>query len=431
MAAAAEVFEKEKLSEIYNQHSVNYEQASTLDIVASINMLRRDIADHGTILSETLDRVKDEELSYIAEGIDRHSHTSFTLRHHNEKGLVFFDKGEWRPYLGTLVTGLKVAEKEAESDYRKSFLVEMAAEDLETGYKMQKLEPGQSMVWYSAFPEQAHGQYGSDFMIDLGFQPKRRMGFIYKATKNEDGSVTLDSHTVDNSDEEAFAGAMQSAENDSGADIETLVRAYDGRMFLKYGKEFRAGRSSDDALTEENAWDFVNRHEPLFNYYFSEIIKLAYSDLSGKALRRAKERLTYGVWARTKELLEEEDLGLRTSYANDVSFYEQEQQIARDVENAHRNAAARGDIMTGCGGSLRGESDESDPDKVFAAIFGERKKDDSDSYTFNKKMFCVVCQAPPKKDENKKDCGPCGICKGCDASIRRATSWQAATAAWN
>ena len=56
---------------------------------------------------------------------------------------------------------------------------------------------------------------------------------------------------------------------------------------------------------------------------------------------------------------------------------------------------------------------------TFDSIFGKDKKNTGETkYSFDKEMFCVVCQAPPKKEEKKKMCGPCGICKGCDAKIR-------------
>jgi len=44
------------------------------------------------------------------------------------------------------------------------------------------------------------------------------------------------------------------------------------------------------------------------------------------------------------------------------------------------------------------------------------------NYKFDKLMHCVVCQAPPKKGDTKKMCGPCGICLDCDTKIRAKTA---------
>src|SRR5665647_2653129 len=102
--------------------------------------------------------------------------------------------------------------------------------------------------------------------------------------------------------------------------------------------------------------------------------------------------------------------------------------IMHEVQRAYRVAASRGDVLVGCGGAipagsagdnLTGPSGED----AFDSIFGKKPSGSSgpESYKFDKKMYCVVCQAPPteaeRKTEAKKLCGPCGICKGCDAKM--------------
>jgi hypothetical protein len=410
----------------------SHEQAVSFDILASVNMLRYDIEQHRTILPETMERVHDEELSYIAEGIDLHSHTSFDLKNDPELGLVFFDKGRWRPYLGLLMTGLGVAEREASEDPRKTFLAENADRDLKMGYKMEELQPGGVLIWDSEFAEKECARYGEEFMVSLGLQPSRRMGFIYRAEKHHDGSLTLESHTIDNSDSEIFEAVRALQEYDKEADMETLIRTYDGNMRKKYGAEYRAGRLKTDQNTETNAWEFVKSNKPLFNYYFSEIIKLAYSDLEDYELREAKKNLTIGVWARTRELLDDRIRGIVAYQPTSENLFVAEQRIAGDVYHALGRAIARGDVMIGCGGALVASSELDDISSIFDSIFGKEKSDTSLSYTFNKKMYCVVCQAPPKKEkETKKMCGPCGICRGCDSKMRTATASQAAASSKN
>ena len=88
------------------------------------------------------------------------------------------------------------------------------------------LQPGRHISWYSEFPEAVYRQYGQHFTDSLGLQSTRRMGFIYRATKNANGSLTLRTKSVDNSDLEAFQAAMEAA-HQPGSDIEDSVSAYD------------------------------------------------------------------------------------------------------------------------------------------------------------------------------------------------------------
>lgn len=55
-------------------------------------------------------------------------------------------------------------------------------------------------------------------------------------------------------------------------------------------------------------------------------------------------------------------------------------------------------------------------DKSPQRIFGGEK------YSFDRKMYCLVCQAPPKDNDKPKWCGPCGICRSCDNKIQAKNS---------
>lgn len=77
-------------------------------------------------------------------------------------------------------------------------------------------------------------------------------------------------------------------------------------------------------------------------------------------------------------------------------------------------AAAEFKTQPGCaGGTSFLQQNEAD---VKSSIFNKEK------YSFNKKMFCVVCQAPPKHSEKPKWCGPCGICRTCDSKLTAKTA---------
>ena len=104
-------------------------QLKSFDVLASVNMMRFDIEHYGLIQGETRNRIKDEELSYLTEGVGRAARTTFILQRQNED-IVYFKNGEWRPYIGMLLTGQTVAHSEAEADPRRQFLAADADEEV-------------------------------------------------------------------------------------------------------------------------------------------------------------------------------------------------------------------------------------------------------------------------------------------------------------
>jgi hypothetical protein len=140
----------------------NGEGPRSFDVVASVDMYRFDLQVHKRILPETRQRVRDEELTYITEGMNRSLHTSFTLRELDNE-LVFFDRGQWRPYIGMLVRGLQVAQQEALLDPRKTFQAENAARDLMIGYKLQSLGVNEKLSWDARYPKKKNYSTGLIF----------------------------------------------------------------------------------------------------------------------------------------------------------------------------------------------------------------------------------------------------------------------------
>jgi hypothetical protein len=94
-----------------------------------------------------------------------------------------------------LDTGLKVAEVEAEQDPRKTFLVDWARRDREVGGKFGSIQPNESLEWYSPYPYEEERLYGEEFLESVGLQPERNMGFLYRAYRDDSGSLFLESRS--------------------------------------------------------------------------------------------------------------------------------------------------------------------------------------------------------------------------------------------
>lgn len=406
------------------------EKSRSFDMMASVDMMGADIINFGRILPETRLRVHDEEMSLMAEGLDRVMRTPFTLRRQDDT-LVIFEDGKMRPYIGMLMTGLEVAREEAKSDKRKQFLYEMSIGDLERGYKLQALKPGEHMTWTSPYPQDAENFFGTAFMTKCGFFPERKAGFIYLASCNDDGTVTLESQMVDSSDPQAFERVEAVAQYDPDADLDTLVRSYDGELVKQYGGRFYAG--SRRAKHGENAWEELLRHQDLVSFYMQSLEVLAWSDEPRLTVEQKTRQLIMGVWKAFRKRLDKqtERQSVRTPprQVYDVSSGVSAVQMAvigREVSIGYLEAVLNREIKPGCGGSVSAIGENGvgyiDGLAIFDSIFGDEKPFANDSkekkYGFDKEMFCVVCQAPPQKQEGKKKCGPCGICEGCDTKIR-------------
>lgn len=365
-------------------------QEKSFDVLASVKLVRHDLHFYNNIQPETWRRIYDEELSYIAEGINQPVFTEFKLKRTGGE-LVYFHNGQWRPYLSSLTRAVQVYGQEAAADPRKKFMHQRAIEDLQIGYQLSGLTPGQSLRWKSSFPEEQMRSYGTEFISNLGFQPERRMGFLYEAVGAPDGSLILKSWSVDNSDEQAFT---------AGLAAKNMLAGYDSKLSQKYGGTFRAGRRAGHRLAEANAWDTVRAHRDLIeDYFMSQIEQLARSSLSDEQLAQAKKRLTYGVWAALKQRLDQGSL-LAHEFAGEYGGYDN---LSSEVQAAYQNLSQRGEVLFGCGGAIKGEEalQRASSRDVFLSIFGKGEKI---------KMNCPFCGASQYGDPCAAQL-KCGVCE--------------------
>ncbi len=366
---------------------------SSFDVLASVNLMRHDLDNYGQVLPETLERVYDEELTYIAEGINQPLMTEFRLGRVGDE-LAYFHNGQWRPYLGSLVTAVEVYRLESLEDPRKKFMYDRAVDDLRIGYQLADLNPGEKLRWKSAFPDHELVRYGDDFIGELGFQAERRMGFLYEAETDNEGYLLLRTYSVDNSDDEAFAAALES---------DDMLEGYDTALGQKYGGSFAAGRRPGSELREENAWDTVRSHKDLIeDYFMKELERLALSGLPRAELEKAKKRLTYGVWAALRKRLEEGVL-IGTDFTEPHGGYDS---VGGEVQRAYHEASVRGEVLFGCGGSMTGEAAllNAAAKDVFDDIFGSKYQ----------KMSCHFCGATQYGDP----CASSQYCPDCTARVR-------------
>jgi len=385
--AAAATLEQTHASGTYGEiyqadFSWRYERAQSFDPLASVRMFRYDLERFGQVLPETRERVHDEELSFIAEAVDRAARTRFPLKRQGDD-LAYYKNGQWLSYTGMLLQGLEVAKHEAQLDPRRQFLAKDAANDLGHLFQMRKLRPGQSYVWHSKYRQDVESKYGAQFMRECGRFPDRQMGFLYRAYCNDNGDILLDSQTVDRAtDDEAFAAAMQAAQ---GGDLNQATRAYDTVLSRKHGAEMFAGRLG--AEVNENAWEEIQRHRDLIEFFLNKLEAIAAMPLHGPALEEATKRHLYGTWAAFKQRLDGVASYVSYEPASSNMPVAHLAMLEREVHDAFTDFARAGRPLVGCGGSiemLQGEQNilRASAEDVFRSIFGEEETDQFGSLTF-------------------------------------------------
>lgn len=392
------------------------DSAKSFNLLASINMFRTDLREYGRVLPETRERVVDEELSLIAEGMNRAARTEFALKRIGDD-LFYLKNGKWESYTAMLLTGRQVAISEAVSDPRKGFLADDAVRDLAYGLKMRSLQPGEHLAWASPYRQDIEDCYGAEFMKECGRFPHRKMAFLYFAFCEDNGNVRLQSQTIDLSDEHAINAALCTAASDTDATMDDMLYAHDGVLVKKHGDEFYAGRT--DTEINENVWEELLRQQDLIEYFLTKLESIAALPLYGQALEEKVKMHTYGVWAALKKRIDGETSppmytqapGVRVPVAYFAS-------LEQEVSSALTDFARQGKAMIGCGGKielLQGMDDimKASPETVFESIFGKGIEDKYGSLTF---------QCPNRKclRENRREWGRLrDKCQHCQVAIPR------------
>lgn len=388
------------------------ERLKSFDLLASVDMLRFDLERYGRVLPETRQRVYDEELSSIAEGAERASRTEFVLAKEGD-GLVYFDRGDWRSYTAMLITGNKVAHHEAQVDYRKQFLADWSDRDLAIGYQLRSLMPGQALSWTNSYPHQIEQQYGAEFLVQCGLIPSRKMGFIYRAQCFDDGSIVLQSQTVDQSDKEAFSAVEETYMNDHNASMDTLLHSYDRTLVDKTGAYHYAGRQDAERL--ENAWEDIIQQHDLIEYFLDGLESLATETVPRAVLEKKVEKHVIGVWKAFKLRMNARNNPLKPQQK---SMAMTPQAVLFEVQQAYYQAQAEGDIKIGCGGAIGGAQDEKfsvDGQATFNAIFGKPEDSHDKSKWKWRQGTCRVESCPTRPGKTKV--GPCDVCVRCQAKF--------------
>lgn len=305
--------------------------------------------------------------------------------------------------------GLEQADRIADRNPNLAFEVRRRRAEIDEYHDMRKMAEGRlpnTMVVVSDFPAEL-----MDSSADIGgYNVERKQTFL-RVLAWDGNRMRMYSQTLDGSNRVGLEAIYQSlgrtprpgellsqrlhVELDATEQdflVDKLVAVYDQQLSQQYGGSWRAGRQDNNRL---NTYDFVRQQHDLIQYALQQ--------------KRRGELHLYGV-AASLEARFQRNLQLQPEAV--ISRYDNPfHNLGQEIIQASLQARTMGRIFSACGVSLGGEAGLAE--QLETAGYGN-KSDAETRYKFDKKMYCVDCQAPPEKDAKPKWCGPCGLCRSCD-----------------
>lgn len=455
--------------------SIPREHAERIKLKDDLAPLRRlkEAKQNGSEVGFEWERLQNEELTDIAEAIDYlYLESRFTYGFNGQEVVL----PDGTPLKDMYLSGVDVARRLAE--IRPEFLFELQRREAEAANQdlinamMRGEREANTVIELSPFPDEAAAQYSFRHLEENGYKPKLRRGMVRIARREADGTLSLTTFSLDNSTLDQFrhvqallgqkpGGTTTSIlahprllnTNQSTAELARLMsESYDQKLFMETGIKYYRGRPENTG----NSMDVLRRSKPIMDFYFNqldilstdwatetislELAKTAQSILNHRAddngLLPPELRFELMSALNSKRLNETSasivkralELSVWASIVSDLENHRLETGPSANFNtmlNQAYDAQAAGNYMVGCGGVTN--LFETNRDESMLSIFSLFNRLEL-RYSFNRKMHCVVCQKPPKKNprtnrtEHKKWCGPCGICAGCDRQIQKKTN---------
>lgn len=370
---------------ITSQEKYQANELKEFDVLASVRRLQ-----HSPFINEQLKKsILDEELSYVAEGINAP---------HDETYFFFLKDDDLKDINGRSLSRMLSNGVEASSnEFSRSRALADIEEMNHALLLMQGKEGGNVMMTFRPYPED--NELTEETLTSLGFQPKRRLGYIHIYERLDNNrllckSISIDGCTTDILRKIALDYGLPIPESISTGDMpayplffsinhktlrEDVVNRFDEYKYQETGIKHCQGRVlSNEKMKEVEIRSFINQQEDLVDCFWRELVSLSKYD---KELEINKKRLTYSFWAAIKN---------RYSGQTGVPPIENGYiyELARqEIYKAGSEAALKLEILAGCGASLNGN-------KLFDMSSEEAKEEifsDSDESKLPEKIRCIKC----------------------------------------
>lgn len=364
------------------------------------------------------DEFQEDTATWLAEVLDGQMRTEVSFLFDGEE--LYSQDG--RPIHNIFADSIEAAEELAQAQPNLAFehrrrMVEM--EEYAQMVEIAKGSRGNTMVVVSDFPEELE-----DSPEDVGgYNVSRKQTMLRVISRKQDGTISVVTQSLDGSDREGLEaiyhhfglqpepgellGQRITWDNLGPWEQETLAdtlrEKYDQKLSENYGGAWFAGRSLSHDFSVLNTYEFVREQTDLMGWIGAHV----------QGGKEDLDKFLYSV-AATMKARYEDMLAGKPERIPVFSGNVYPINLEAEIRLAMREAASNGQAFSGCGMTVGSElSGEED----MAGLGYGNKTNKETKYEFNKHMHCVVCQAPPKEDESKKMCGPCGICRDCDKKL--------------
>lgn len=261
-----------------------------------------------------------------------------------------------------------------------------------------------------------------------GYDVSRRQTMLRVLARGPDGRLEMYSQSLDGSDRPALEavyrhfglqprpgellGQRIHVQLDSGEQtllVDRLMGVYDRQLQARYGGEWYAGQSGGQRV---NTYDFVCRQHDLVALFMS-----ADQDMPPTADGDVRYDIAAAMDARFRRNAANAGAVSMSGVALQLGVGMLNPDLRREIEQAGGQARAQHKSYSGCGVNLESSAGEQSADSQLSQAGYGNKTNPETVYKFDRKMYCNLCQAPPKKKEPKKWCGPCGLCRSCDKQL--------------
>lgn len=362
-------------------------------------------------------RLYDDATTWLAEAIDGSMNSEFA--YHFDGQELYAEDGS--PLGKIFYDALEEADRLPPNLYFEAERRQLEFEEYQQMLVVAQGDLPNTMVVISDFPNEL-----ADADQDIGgYNVTRRQAMLRVVSKRSDGSMKIQSQSLDGSDRQALEGLYRhlgaelpseggllgqrvhlQMEGDTQQEllIDSLRNCYDSAMTAKTGKNYYAGIEGGSPL---NTFEFVKQQTDIIDYYLGSVESI-YDN------QQLKYAVVSAINERFEKSISKVSSGIHHGLYEPLAVHPD--LLVEQVWQAAARASANNRVFSGCGGSISFGLDQSGGQELALLGYGN-KTNEKQSYSFNKLQHCVVCQAPPEEGEQKKMCGPCGICRSCDAKL--------------
>lgn len=364
---------------------------------------------------ETFDRNKrdyNDLTTLFAEMVDGSMRTPFS---YTSKGQELYAQ-DGSPMGVEFIKGLETADEIADAKPNLCFEVRRRRSEIDEYHDMLRMAQGtlpNTMVVVSDFPAEL-----MDATTDVGGYNVTRKQAMLRILAWDGSEMKMYSQSLDRSDRQALEAIYHSMgyaprndellgqrmhtdldEAEQNLLVDRLMGVYDNDLRRQFGGSWHAGIQNGARL---NTYDFVREQR--------DIIQLALQQKRGGNLDAYKVAALLSERFRTNARLSPDTITAR--------YHDPFHNLQQEMDQATYRASVSGMIFSACGITVESRDELTVGGQLQVDGYGNRTTA-STEYKFDKRMYCVVCQAPPEEKAAKKMCGPCGICKECDKKLSK------------